>query len=512
MPYQQHPAPPKGAHQPVFWVGCPRSSRAWTAALIARSGDVHPNPGPPKTSKQTPTNKPTPTTWTCTICTKQITKNQTSLRCNTTVPHWIHLKCSQTTVKAYRTNNSWTCPNHTNPSTNTTSTNTNQTTPNLPAPANPPSNKTPQLPNPLTTTTPQLPNPLKTTTPKPPHPPANLTSQQPNPNSPPPHASAAAAHTNPKQITLIQININGINTKKSELADYLQKHQPDVVTIQETKLTPKAKTPTFSNYTTIRTDRTFGKPGGGGLITLVKSNITFTETNHDPTLTGNLIEMQITKLHLNQQNNLHIANLYIPPRETTNPNQQNEKQTITDCLTHLFTLENSIISGDVNAHSPLWFSPTTDQRGDTIDELITNSNHLVLNQNLPTRLPHCNQQATSPDITTISSNLYPRATWTTDIALSSDHLPIHIKIHTKAKFHITQNKHSYTNYKKADWTSYTNEIENILHDASPPSHPHTANKILTNAILSADKHHIPKGKINSKHSPLPNHIRTLIDT
>ena len=47
------------------------------------------------------------------------------------------------------------------------------------------------------------------------------------------------------------------------------------------------------------------------------------------------------------------------------------------------------------------------------------------NTNTPTRVPNTTlQQTSSPDITTVSNTLYNRTSWTTQHALSSDHLPI----------------------------------------------------------------------------------------
>ena len=48
----------------------------------------------------------------------------------------------------------------------------------------------------------------------------------------------------------------------------------DIITIQETKLTPKAKTPKIHNFTAVRTVRLH--KAGGGLITLIRYNIIFT--------------------------------------------------------------------------------------------------------------------------------------------------------------------------------------------------------------------------------------------
>ena len=65
-----------------------------------------------------------------------------------------------------------------------------------------------------------------------------------------------------KHIVILQININGIRNKIEELKNLVHNTQPDITTIQETKLTQKAKTPKIPQYTTICTDREH-KQGGG---------------------------------------------------------------------------------------------------------------------------------------------------------------------------------------------------------------------------------------------------------
>ena len=56
----------------------------------------------------------------------------------------------------------------------------------------------------------------------------------------------------------------------------------DIITIQETKLTPKVKTPKLYNFTTVHNDRLHKT--GGGLITLNRDNITFTTTDIPTTI------------------------------------------------------------------------------------------------------------------------------------------------------------------------------------------------------------------------------------
>jgi len=94
--------------------------------------------------------------------------------------------------------------------------------------------------------------------------------------------------------------------------------------------------------------------------------------------------------------------------------------------------------------------------------------------------------------------------------MSSDHLPITTTINTKMKFKIIQHRNSYTNYKKAKWEKFKQEIEDTLANSAKPSNVHVSNKILTNAILLADKQHIPKGKIRSRKTLMSKEIRLLI--
>ena len=60
-------------------------------------------------------------------------------------------------------------------------------------------------------------------------------------------------------------------------------------------------------------------------------------------------------------------------------------------------------------------------------------------------MPHTKlQQATSPDITTISTTLYNSTTRHTIPALNSDHLPIITTINTHTIYKLQQNRHKFT--------------------------------------------------------------------
>ena len=153
----------------------------------------------------------------------------------------------------------------------------------------------------------------------------------------------------------------------------------------------------------------------------------------------------------------------------------------------------------------LWYSYADDHRGQLIADVISNSDHITLNT--PTRVPNTTlQQTSSPDITTVSNTLYNRTSWVTQYALSSDHLPIITTINMQHDYILQQNRRTFTNYKKADWTQFTEYTESAFAQTTIPTNIHTANIIFTNIILMANKHSIPKGKMHSNCRPLPDHI------
>ena len=302
--------------------------------------------------------------------------------------------------------------------------------------------------------------------------------------------------SNKKTIKVMQLNINGLTSKIDELKELLDRPNMDidVITLQETKLKKTSKTPKIPYFTAVRKDRPHRT--GGGLMTYIKNDIIFTDIKIPQNINQHLAELQHIKIHLTKHKALNIHNVYTPPstRDTTNPDHNNADTYITNCMTYILNSERTIVTGDFNAHHRMWCSPMTDHRGILIADKINNSDHLTLNTDSHTRHPTSrNQQPTSPDISTVTTTIHNNITGTTldAINLNSDHKPIAILYKTKTKFRLTQNRLSYTDYKKADWTSL--RIEGLL-NANEIQDAHTGNKILTNLILEADKHNIPKGK------------------
>ena len=108
-----------------------------------------------------------------------------------------------------------------------------------------------------------------------------------------------------RNLIILQVNINGIKNKLEELKLLIHDTYADTITIQETKLTSKANTPKVHNFTTVRPDRLH--KAGGGLITLIRDNITFTTTDISSTINTHTTELQMVKVRIN--NTKHTRSL-----------------------------------------------------------------------------------------------------------------------------------------------------------------------------------------------------------
>ena len=185
---------------------------------------------------------------------------------------------------------------------------------------------------------------------------------------------------------------------------------------------------------------------GGGLITLIRSNIIFTTTDIPSAINTHNTEFQIVMVHINNIKHITLANIYIPTLDDiTSTHYKTADTDIQHCIQYITNIPHSVLTGDVNKHPTLWHSYINDHKGQLIADVISNSDHITLNT--PTRVPKTTlQQTSSPDITTVSNTLYNRTSWTTQHTLSSDHLPIITTINIRHDYRLQQNRRTFTNY------------------------------------------------------------------
>ena len=103
-------------------------------------------------------------------------------------------------------------------------------------------------------------------------------------------------HTFPittNNINIIQLNINSITRKTTELTHLIHK-KIHIITLQESNLNYKHKTSHIPNFSAIRLDRpSFQK---GGLLTYINNNITYSQISPPTNLIINKIELLTIKI------------------------------------------------------------------------------------------------------------------------------------------------------------------------------------------------------------------------
>ncbi|GFX14554.1 putative RNA-directed DNA polymerase from transposon X-element [Trichonephila clavipes] len=128
------------------------------------------------------------------------------------------------------------------------------------------------------------------------------------------------------------------------MRDFLDKHAPDLLLLQETHLTPEHSF-SIPNYICYRNDRPNSAHGWGGTALLIKRNISHFHVPTPPLLTG--VEATLVALTPNDQEPFLVASIYIPP----NPNYRNLSADL-DTLLKIFNT--AIVAGDYNAKHTSW--------------------------------------------------------------------------------------------------------------------------------------------------------------
>ena len=303
-----------------------------------------------------------------------------------------------------------------------------------------------------------------------------------------------------ESLKILQLNIDGVGNKLTELSQLLERHKIKIAVIQESKLSTRSKDPSIKNYSTVRQDRQRGQ--GGGLLMFIHESIKFTRTT--PTAPPKEDQhLEVQQVIIEQSNSqLSITNVYIPPTSSCDSGYQ-------PSISHLLRGDDALVLGDFNAHHVLWHSVTPDARGNSLADEIDNSNFRSLNTESPIRVPK-NGNPSSPDISLASPSLLLPTSWQTVTTMSSDHLPIIITLQTSTPNTRAQHK-CYVNLKKANWPDYQQEIERELSKLPLPADAHSGEKIFRKILLNAAKHYISKGRKKLNSQPLPAEIVSLIE-
>jgi hypothetical protein len=155
--------------------------------------------------------------------------------------------------------------------------------------------------------------------------------------------------------------------------------------------------------------------------------------------------------------------------------------------------------GDFNAHSPLWGGSSLDNRGKIVEDLISNTNLIILNSTEPTYIHPATGSKTAIDLTFCHPNLVLDFNWAVhDDLCSSDHYPIIVTCNKPTPVDTVQR----WKVEKGDWSSFqalclVHIDANVFEESDDPVSSFTA------GLVHIAEATIPKTKPGRNHTKKP---------
>jgi ribonuclease HI len=242
------------------------------------------------------------------------------------------------------------------------------------------------------------------------------------------------------RLNIIQWNAQSLCPKLVALESLLTHEKIHIAALSETWLEPGSYCK-MSGYNMYRSDRA---DGYGGVAILTHSSVKaqlYRLHGCNPQI--ELVCIQI----FNCQDIEYVVSIYCPPNIQTDQNDW-------DTLFSKFS-NKTLLLGDYNGHHGNW-STKTNRRGSNIFDALLDSQFIILNNGMPTRVRMVNNtcQQSSPDISLATSDIALKFEWkVTNESLGSDHLVIGIS----SQIRVSSNNIIRRNFKKADWAAY-NEL------------------------------------------------------
>lgn len=208
--------------------------------------------------------------------------------------------------------------------------------------------------------------------------------------------------------------------KAKELSELLRAEEIDIVCISETHLTNNMTTNTFHNYHMIRQDRPSHL---GGLITLIRHGIKFTEINKGQTTLLEYIGLLIS--YNNEK--IEILNTYLPGGADKAKILTNLKKDLSILLNK--SDRSVFVVGDLNAKHTNWNNNKQNTAGKILYDYTQSNDFIILATTDNTYCPLTDKKSPSTIDIIISNNKTSCSSPFVKSILNSDHIPVFF--HTK---------------------------------------------------------------------------------
>ena len=284
------------------------------------------------------------------------------------------------------------------------------------------------------------------------------------------------------RLLVMSWNAEGLRKKTLEVQRWLSDNRVDVAVIQEAQLPAKKNIalPGFQLASVARQTRgrrADGPVKGGDVVIYIRDGLKFTKLEDRPLdVSDDSTEWCGIRLlippsqHSSQPTSIDIHNIYRPPIRAGESDEREDRFALT-----LRPTSDCIITGDLNAHHPMWDHQCddADDVGRRLAAWFEAGEWSVLNSGAPTHADYRGNTG-APDVTVCTRDMARRCAWSIGDDLGSDHLPqlIEVVCHGGRPRRIRKTKWA---FHKADWDGFRDGIERTLEVHPPRQTPPPSN-------------------------------------
>lgn len=281
-----------------------------------------------------------------------------------------------------------------------------------------------------------------------------------------------------QRATIFQWNARGLKTRLSDFRQFIQKYRFPILAICESKLCTDFR---LSGYEVFHSARTSGP---ARVMVAVRKELTYVsyDVQQHPDNEYVCVTVQHGKCKFS------VIAAYIPP------GARFEEKRLEDLLNNCPPPH--IMTGDFNAHHPVWGSLHMNTRGRCLADLAAAHHLSVLNDGSPTYL-RGTTCSSCLDVTFVTNTILSSAGWFTDIEThGSDHIPTYIII---SSFQGTRNRNT---VQQTNWDTYKDSMEQACENTTNLSE-------FESAILGSRKAATKTYNLSSKQSAIDSEYERL---
>ena len=269
-------------------------------------------------------------------------------------------------------------------------------------------------------------------------------------------------------LTILVWNAEGLRQKIAELSSWLPGTNVDDIAVQQGQFPealsqiPGFQPPVVTRRTRGRRDDGHAK-GGGDVVIYVRDGRHF-EALSGPFKPAAVGSTEVCGVRLLGAPDLDLINIYRPPIRSVEADERVDHFD-PDALPDR---DNTIVTGDINAHHPLWDSncEEADEVGDRVAAWLDGRGWSVLNDGRPTFTSYRSGGQTAPDVAFCSPTLLQRCSWRIGTDLGSDHLSMLLEVRSASRPPGCIRKPRWS-FKKAAWLAFHDECEAAFEEAGP---------------------------------------------